>query len=768
MENLGPAPDAMSNDEIIAQFGEEIGRIIKDSDDPQFAADRQIQITQARLRWMYYLGNHFATPADAIGPYGNEIVDYAPFDYSSQQQEGGPQIKLCPPVNVLGGDCYKYMAVMGANAPRVKGVADDGQDGESMHAANVADINIRDLWVKQKIDRKWRVLAFHQYITGPAFIRTFWNTDARKYGSSVEPKIDVQEINGIPVPKLVGTETYANGDAEISIHSIIDCAVPYQCSELDKCSRFRFENMVSKWTLLARYKGTDEKPSPLEKYRDADVPDSDFNAADSTANEARGAVHNPSAMGTTRKINHWRLHEYWIEPDQYEAAGGACRKILNQQFPDGLYVAKVGDITVEIDNRKVTDEWAVCRVGRADVINERPISADTLPLNRAIDDLVGMSIETVLRAITITFADSQLVDRHAMNSNQAVPSEFKLTQMPVDGNLPNHFYQVPPTRLSDQVRPLIEYFRTLMQDISGIRPELSGGGPPTQTFREAKQRKDQALQQLAPQAQQMQDAAASVAENLVRLRAKYGSGTVKAQNPSAYGSKTDIADIAELKEGGWHAEADDNFPMTLADRRDAVWSMLKEFPPEVQQALSILDPMNISIICELLQIAGFESAVQEQKEKTLADVKLILSGQQLQPDPYDNHPLADGLLQKWLVANQKVKNENPQGFAAVEAFQAAQHQLAMPPAPPPIPPAKATVAFSAKMEDFPSLMPEILQGAGLPAPAVPMPPPAPGPTPDMGAPAPLTNGAPQPPASPMPPLTPPPHGAPPGPPPNVM
>jgi hypothetical protein len=777
MENLGPATDAMSNKEIIARYDDALKAVIKASTDPQHDADRQIQITQAKLRWEMYLGQHFCIPTDVIGPYGQEVAQYAPFDYTSQQQDGGgAQVKLCPPVNVAGGDAYKYMAVMGANAPRVKGVADDPQDPESMHAGHVADINIRDLWVKQKIDRKWRYLAFHQYVTGPAFIRTFWNTDARKYGQSIEPVIEITDDNGVPMPTKTGDRAYDNGDAEIAIYSIIDCDVPFMCSELDRCSRFRFENMVSKWSLLSRFKGDDETAGPLEQYRDGDVPDSEFTAADSTANEARGATHNPSAMGTIKKVNHWRLHEYWIEPDQYEAAPKEARAVFQKQFPDGLYICKVGDITVEIDNRKVTDEWVVCRVGRADNIMERPILADAVPLVRAIDDCFGLAIETILREITQTFVDSTLVDRFAMNTKEAVPQEMVLVQMPPDGDLPKHFFPMQGNKLNDQVRPFLEYIRVLIQDITGIRPELSGGGPPTQTFREAKQRKDQALQQLAPQAQQMQDAAASVAENLVKLRAKYGSGTVKAQNPSAYGSKTDVADIAELRCDGWHAEADDNFPMTLADRRDAVWSMLKEFPPEVQQALSILDPMNISIICELLQIAGFESAVQEQKEKTLNCVKMILEGQQLQPDVYDNYALADGLLQKWLVGNQQEKNKNPMGFQAVEAYQQAMHQLAMPPAPPPQPPIKGTIAISAKAEDFPNSLPGLLAAAGVPPqdmpPAnAPVPPPAQPPAPgDMSSPAPMpvapTNGAPLPdagPAIPLPPLTPPPHGAPPGP-----
>src|SRR5207253_6273700 len=144
-----------------------------------------------------------------------------------------------------------------------------------------------------------------------------------------------------------------------------------------------------------------------------------------------------------------------------------------------------------------------------------------------------------------------------------------------------------------------------------------GGGAPTQTYREAKQRRDQALMQLSPQADEMRFAAEEIAEVLVKLRARYGSGTVKAQRRGAYGVETDMADMAQLKETGWHAEANDDFPMTLADRRDSVFSLLKDFSPEVQSALSIIDPLNIEEIFELIQVPGFESTIKDQKEKTL-------------------------------------------------------------------------------------------------------------------------------------------------------
>jgi hypothetical protein len=219
--------------------------------------------------------------------------------------------------------------------------------------------------------------------------------------------------------------------------------------------------------------------------------------------------------------------------------------------------------------------------------------------------------------------------------------------------------------------------------------------------------------------------------------------------------------------------------MTLSDKRDALFSMLKDFPPDVQQALSVLDPINIEEIFELLQIPGFESAIKDQKEKTLADIEQLLQAQptpgqpgpdgtpgppqpSLPPDPFDNHALVSGVVGKWLVSQtgQETRKGNANGFANVQAFQQA-HQLlaAPPPPPPPPPPLKGSLAWSGKLEDFPNLTPQILEAAGVQPPAPPpsptpgpMPPPSPGAPPDMGPPAP--PGAPPPVAqtTPMPPL----------------
>lgn len=740
---VGPAPDALSNEEIIRRYNSSLTQATKAMWDPQMDFERVALINQARLQWMMIRGQQNNVLGWSDDEYGGQQANFLPFDQSSGQEETGADIRLCPPVNFLGGDCFKFMAVMGSSSPRVKAVADDMRSPEDVEASQCADVNIRDLWIKNRIDRKWKIPAFHMYATGPCFIRGFWNTDPVKYGQSIEPKIEIKEgPDGMLLPDVVGEMAYDNGDAECSFHSVLEVVIPWETKEL-RGAPLMCERMLSKWALIARYKGKEDEegnwiPGPLDQYRDGDVPDDQMSGSSVSASEARQATSNPSGTAQTRKLNQWRFTEWWLPPYMFEAVlNSEARKILQTQFSRGLYIAKVGSITVEIDEREVTEEWTVATVNRDEKIMSRAVCADNVPLQRAINDMFGMAIETILRAITQTIIDNQLIDRQAMSTKEAVPAEIILTTLPVDGDLNKRIFQIPPAHLTDQALPLLQAVRAWGQDISGVRPELSGGGQPTSTFREAKQRKDQALAQLAPQAQAMRDAAEDLARIMVNLRAKYGSGTVKASRRGSYGIETDTANMADIKPCGWHTESDDQFPLTLSDKRDAVYSLLKDgLPQEVLQALSILDPINVEELVELMGVPGFASTIEEQKLKTLADIAKLLDAEPIpgapgpdgQPgppqsslpiDPFDNHPLVANLTSKWLISPVGQKYTRTLGFDNVVAFWAAHNQLAQPPVPPPPPPIKGSVSWTGKLEDFPNLVPEILKGEGLDAPPPP-------------------------------------------------
>lgn len=756
---LGPASDALPNEEIIRRYGSSLTEVTKAATDPTYDFERTTSVARAKYQWMMIRG--FQTMAVGWGSndYGGQMPDWIPFDGGSGQEETGADVRLCPAVNFLAGDLFKFMAVMGSSSPRVKGVPDDLRNPDDVAAAHCADVNIRDLWTKNKIDRKWKIPAFHLYTTGPCFVRAYWNTDPIRYGTTTEPEIDITlGPGGVPMPVVVKENTYANGDAEVSFHSILEVSIPWEAKEL-RGNFLRLERMMNRYALLARYCGKDGNPGPLDEWRDGQVPDDQMTGSTITASEAREATSNPSGTAKPKKQDQWRFVEWWIPPHLFEAIlAPEVRSIIKKQFSRGLYIAKVGNITVEIDEREVTGEWTVVPVNREEKIMDRPICADNVPLQRAINDLFGMAIETVLRAITQTIMDNQLIDREAMSTKEAVPAEIILTALPIDGDLNKRIFQIPPSRLSDQVLPLMNLVRSSGQDISGVRPELSGGGQPTTTYREAKQRKDQALAQLAPQAQAMRDAAEDLAKMLVDLRSKYGTGTVKATQRGAYGLETSVADMADLQSSGWHAESDDNFPLTLSDKRDAVFSLLKDgFQPDLLAALGILDPMNVDETVELLGVPGYQSAVADQRQKTLKDIDRLLQAEPLpgqpgpdgtpgppQPsvpaDPFDNAPLVMQLVGTWLVGPVGQQHAGTPGFMNVVAFWAAYKALATPPVPPPPPPMKGSMSVSLKAEDVPSLIPALLESAGVPAGSIQQA--APPPPKPQGPPPPVPPGGP--------------------------
>lgn len=767
MQILGAVPksDALTNDEIIASYGGELKRMIDSCKEPIYDSERQLRVNSARLQWMMVRGDHFGVPEYVDGPYG-EILDYQIGNGNGNDGNEEDGIGLCPPINLIGGDCYKFRAVMGQQSPRVMAFADDVKDPDLMEAARCVNVNLRDIWKKQRVDIKWDELSFHVYTTGPAFVRTVWNTDRATYGATTEPKFDIKDGQLVQI----GEQTYANGDVEVEIYSILEVSTPWKAKDLkETCPWLRLERMLSKWLLIDKFKGKDGNPGPLDKYRDNDVPDEGFSAATTSALEAIDATSRPSGTSTVQQKSEWRFSEYWFTPACYQAImNDQARELFQDRFPDGLYIARVGDITVQIDNENKTDVWAVCRVGRDIYINENALCSNAVPLNRTMNDLWGLTIETVLRAVTRTLIDSRLVNRLAMQKKGAIPVEMIPVALTGADDLNKAVFQLDPARLSDQIPAVMKLLREFWVDIMGIKPEVAGGGQPTATFSEYRQRRNSALAQLAPQAKQMIECAGLVGANAVKLRAKYGSGLVKAQKRGSHGIETEVADMANLKMDGWYTEADDQFPMTVMDQRDSMFSILKEFPPEVQQMLSVLDPLNIEKVVELLQIPGFDSIMQEQSEKTLADVDMLVEQEpipgpdgklqtSIPPDPFEKHVVACAVLASWLTSKtgRDAKNQHPQGYQNVVLRWQAQQNLAAPPPPPPPPPVHGSLAISAKAEDMPWILKDVLPAAGIAVQPGDIPTAPVTPEPGIAAPAPAGEPPPMPPnGPPMPPTGP--------------
>jgi hypothetical protein len=265
--------------------------------------------------------------------------------------------------------------------------------------------------------------------------------------------------------------------------------------------------------------------------------------------------------------------------------------------------------------------------------------------------------------------------------------------------------RLPLAEFSPQTPALLNLLRAWSQDINGIRPEIYGGGPATNTFREAKQRKDQAMMQLQPSFDEIQRFWEKICENGTVQLARFGSGTIKEKSEgSEFGSETEVVDIADLSMDGVHCEAEEGIPMTFAEEAGMLKELLSTLAPEVQAAMGLLDPLNIPQVHRLLMpLSGFKVPQENELQKIEKQIKQLLemtpieeidqmTGQStgqfrpsIPPDDFeDDHMFVVEVIKKWCNSPRgiKMREQNPEGYQNVKSF--GQAHMAMIP-PPPMP-----------------------------------------------------------------------------------
>jgi len=678
--------------ELIAYLGADLDTLVSSVINDEYASERRIAVNRAKRNWRFVKGDHFLAPA-WVDDGAEAYADYISVDGSTE--ENGAKQKFCYPVNLVAGDCWKFVAVTGQSAPNVKCEADDLDSQDSIDASKKADISVIDLRAKWQADEIQPDLSFHQYVTGPSFGYTRYVTNGRKYGVTKVPKMELvpqMQPDGLiaMIPEQVGEESYENGDVELSHCNILQVEVPFGKKRMEDCKWLRYRYLEDKYTLLGLYRNR------LKEHRHDDGRGGRADANTNAGVEAQEATALPSGSGNAHKKSHWLFDQTFLDYEVFEGVEDeGKRKLLQEHFPNGLHATKVNDIWVNLEDENKNDGWAVCKVGRGEYIMENPIIHDAIPFQKATNDMWGLAVETILRAIPKTIVDQAILSRRAAGENDPTPNEILFTIGNHNGDISKGIAALPMARFSDQLVPFLNLSRLTMQDVTGIRPELAGGGQPTSTYREAKQRKDQAMMTLAPCSNAHNRFWEKVYENGTRLRAKYGSGEIKVQQDTGFGVSSDTVDQSELTEGLWHCEADEGIALSFTERADRLLGLLKEFPPEVMQSLALTDIINISELLHLLQLAGFKSPMEDAykkavriigrcaREEPVQDIDMMTG----QPVMLPSIPIDDieedpafflNVAQRWMNSDEgdKVKLKAPAGYENVKARARQARQMA--------------------------------------------------------------------------------------------
>lgn len=658
---------------------EPLRRLLERAQGGDYRTERFADIARARKNWHFVKGNQFLAPqfTDA------DFVDFVSIDSLSDPTVGE---KFAHPVNVLGGDAKVFVAVMCQDKPGVKAVAVDPRDAGAIRNAELHDANIRDIAKKVDAREKQRLAAFHLYTTGTAYVFVDYVTDGDKHGYEEIPSFEFEtlEVMGqqiqIPVPTV---ERVERGDVQMEIVSRIHVSHPRGKKKISECGWLMYEYMEDINELLHLYE------EELEAAKDRGTDNAWLQDLARDMADAESSVHSSTGRGRRHDRGMGLFRQIWVRPRMFAGLPRALREELREKYPDGVRLVYVENVLVEMRPDSMDWHWYGIKTGLGESLDALPICQDSMPIQEALNRMFGLMLETALRAIPRTIMDQSLIDIESLSKREALPDEIIPTKMPNAGaNISNGIAKIPVAEFSDQLLPLSSTLRELNQWITGIRPELAGGGPTANTFREARQRRDQAMMQLAPYAEEMARGFAQAFFMASNLRARYGFGGAQVAHETAFGPEVMEFDMAELSIEGWVCEpTSEGVPMSWAERADQLMGFLKDFPPEIQQVLGVNDPVNIGQVKDLLAIPDFILPMEDERQKVLERIQQLLqqppvqemdpmTGQPrmrpaIQPEQnVDNYPLQANVMRAWCNhrSGRRASEQNPEGYAHVVAY----------------------------------------------------------------------------------------------------
>lgn len=748
-------PASISDQDVLTKFSQQLRTLITESIDLELEPERYYQVSKALRNDLYWQGKQYLALGFQPGDNSGTVTWYNTADFAGQSSISSSSASFRYVFNIVRGDGMKFTAVLGQRAPHVEGVADDteAQTGdEKQRQANALFRYLKDRW---QTDHLQKDVARHIWRTGPVFIYTAYVADGAKYGYSSVPKVEIQHmpiapagypcdecgdvsedststcpscgghINPynfkpaatVPVPVTVGQTEYPNGAVEIQLATILEVTWTASAKSIAECNQLCYEYDEFKGKLLSLYavnSPTDSNRAERNrKLIESEGEGIDLSAGKQMASDARAILLSQTNVRNPNR-NLRRYSRYWIRPQYFELLkmSDAERQVFREKYPKGAKLTFISGHLIDITAECMDDVWAVIKTGTDEKILADPICNDIIPIQDIVNHHGNLCEETVLRAIPKVGLDPRVWDREALADNDPMPMEAIFARGGADGgDLKNSMTVFPKAEVSPDLVQLWDRYREMSRELDGMLPAIFGGGETAQTWREAAQRKNQALMQLGNAYDEMKAGWEKVFENGARQTARYSQAQINLPSDSIEGGMETV-DFNDILQGGWHAEADEDVPMTHAEEVDRIMGLVTE-APMIAEKQEILSDNNAQRMSQLFTLRGFHSRKVQELEKFREVLpELLASGPIPAPPPLPPQLDANGVplppgpppqpqptvpidtfaddplfmaqaVRDWLNSREgrKQAKTNPNGVANVRAYGMAYFASA-PAAPP--------------------------------------------------------------------------------------
>ncbi len=488
-----------------------------------------------------------------------------------------------------------------------------------------------------------------------------------------------RKTESVTVTRIVGSTQEPKGRICIESFGGLYIKIPNYCKTQASLPYLIYSNEFDYSSVIERFEHLHGNEKLVKKIKDGSNP----GGYESYAQWGRLP---PQYQGEYPK-NVVTVNEAYIRPSKFNILPTKEEvDKLKKAFPDGVKVIYVDDEFADACNECLDDTWTLTENPLSDYLHFEPLGQTLVSVQDITNDLLSLTLQTIEHGIGQTFVDSAVVNLNAYQQTSVLPGGIFPATPKSGKTLADAFHELRTATLSAEVMPFSSYIQSMGQTVSGALPSIFGGeqaGAGGDTASGYSQSKAGALQRLQN------------TWKLFTITWKETMGKViplyitLVQEDERDVQRTDDGNFvntfirkAELegKIGKVELEANENLPMTWAQKKDLMMTLLQATNPKIMEILNA--PENAGMIHEALGLVDFYVPNEDSVIKQYDELKLLLNSTPMPgpPDPmtgmpvelpsveidpdFDIHQVEFEIVRKWACseAGQQAKVENPEGY----------------------------------------------------------------------------------------------------------
>ena len=648
--------------------------------------------------------------------------------FSPASDEGGESAYYDKPINVFRAFLESIIAAATSQVPAIKCIPDSADDSNDIATAKggtaIAKLVYRHTGAPLLFMKAWWIYCIQGMIASYRYTKeseTFGTYEKSEYkDEEVETEVKTCPQCGGQIDEgLIATELdeFEPEDHDAEVHSQLqeDTLCP-------QCLSRVIPELKKKQAIVTRFVGITKEPKsrqcveilgglnvkvPNYAHNQEEVPYLCYSFEKHYASviadypdmpdELRNVISTGAAAANSTYERWGRLNtqyygEYplktptvslwWLRPCAFETVTDEkLRKTLKTNFPDGAKVVKINDTFCEAENSNLDDHWTLAKNPLSNYVHFDPHGLQLTPIQEITNDLIALVLQTIEHGIPQTFADPEVLNFDQYRQMEVAPGAIVPAKSKAGKSLQDSFHEVTTATLSREVQPFADKIQEMGQFTSGALPSLWGGNQEgsSRTAAQYAMSRAQSLQRLQIAWKMLtefwKDTFGKVIPAFIKDMQEDERLVEDKGNGNFINTIIRKADL-QGKIGSVELEASEQLPVSWAQKKDVLMSLLQSSNPAVIQVLS--DPINAHFLSEALGVDEITIPGEDDRNKQYEEIQSMLKsgpipGQQGETTSYpvelllDNHAIEATVCKSWLISDtgRLAKIENEPGYKNV-------------------------------------------------------------------------------------------------------